>query len=172
MSRTTESRGHSKGSQLLNEKEVETCAVIVEAAKPSDQKNKGKKERKAKKRPGRHGGKAVPGKISKAKTNGNAATIEQTPAASSDNVAKPKKKFAHKPKATMKGDIIEDATNLANDTAKAMLRNNPVLVSPKHPALHAQLVIILQVNHPRICCLLPTLDLTSMMLVYTLHLHR
>jgi len=66
--------------------------VIVEIAKPSDQKDNERKERKSKRRPGRRGGKAVPGEVSEAEANGDAPKAEDPIQAEGDAAAKPKKK--------------------------------------------------------------------------------
>jgi RNA recognition motif-containing protein len=81
-----------KAVQLLDKNELDGRQVIVEIAKPSDQKDKDRKERKSKRRPGRRGGKAVPGEVSEAEANGDAPKPEDPLPAEGDGVAKPKKK--------------------------------------------------------------------------------
>ncbi|KAF9483996.1 RNA-binding domain-containing protein [Pholiota conissans] len=76
----------------LDKKELDGREVIVQLAKPSEQKEKEKKEKKAKRRPGRRGSKAVPGEVSEAEANGDAPQTEAIPAPESDDAAKPKKK--------------------------------------------------------------------------------
>ncbi|KAJ7507594.1 hypothetical protein B0H11DRAFT_2153252 [Mycena galericulata] len=91
-----------KAVEALDKKELDGRQVIVEVAKPSDQKDKEKKEKKAKRRPGRRGSKAVPGEVSEAEANGDAPKAEAAAAPESDEAAKPKKKkkkAARKPKA-------------------------------------------------------------------------
>ena len=78
-----------KAVQVLDKKELDGRQVIVEIAKPSEQKDK---ERKSKRRPGRRGGKAVPGEVSEAEANGDARKAEEDPNAAEGNAAKPKKK--------------------------------------------------------------------------------
>ena len=79
-----------KALELLNKKELDGRPLIVEVAKPADQKE-GKKERKFKRKPGRRGSKAVPGEITEAEANGEVIKAEDaTPA--TDEAAKPKKK--------------------------------------------------------------------------------
>jgi len=80
-----------KAVELLDKKELDGRQVIVEVAKPAEQKDKEKKEKKAKRRPGRRGGKAVPGEITEAEANGEAAEKVEVPQ-STDEAAKPKKK--------------------------------------------------------------------------------
>jgi RNA recognition motif-containing protein len=84
--------------ELLHKKELDSRQVIVEIAKPADQKDKEKKEKRAKRRPGRRGSKAVPGEISEAEANGDTDKIEAPAAAPDTEAARPKKK---KKKATV-----------------------------------------------------------------------
>jgi len=81
-----------KAVQVLDKKELDGRQVIVEIAKPSDQKDKEKKEKKPSRRPGRRGGKAVPGEVSEAEANGDAPKPEDPDAPESGDAAKPKKK--------------------------------------------------------------------------------
>lgn len=78
--------------ELLNKKQLDGREVIVEVAKPSDQKDKEKKERKAKRRPGRRGGKAVPGEVTEAEASGEATKTEVTADGGADEATRPKKK--------------------------------------------------------------------------------
>jgi len=80
-----------KAVEVLDKKELDGRQVIVEIAKPSDQKDKEKKEKKSKRRPGRRGGKAVPGEVSEAEANGDGLKTADSNAESGE-VAKPKKK--------------------------------------------------------------------------------
>lgn len=79
-----------KAVELLNKQELDGREVIVEVAKPADQKDKEKKQRKLKRKPGRRGSKAVPGEVSEAEANGDVAKAEGAPA--TEEGAKPKKK--------------------------------------------------------------------------------
>jgi len=79
-----------KAVDLLAKKELDGRAVIVEIAKPSEQKEKDKREKKAKRRPGRRGSKAVPGEVTEAEANGEAPKAED--GAEDGEAAKPKKK--------------------------------------------------------------------------------
>jgi len=101
-----------KAVELLDKKELDSRQVIVEVAKPSEQKDKEKKEKKAKRRPGRRGSKAVPGEISEAEANGEAAKVDDAAvdAPGSDEAAKPKKKkkkAARKSKAKVEGETTD-----------------------------------------------------------------
>ncbi|KAG2013432.1 glycine-rich RNA binding protein [Coprinopsis cinerea AmutBmut pab1-1] len=85
-----------KAVDALNKKELDGRQVIVEIAKPAEQKDKEKKERKAKRRPGRRGGKAVPGEVTEAEANGEAPKPEA--AASAEGEDKPKRKKRKSPR--------------------------------------------------------------------------
>jgi RNA recognition motif-containing protein len=99
----TTAEAAQKAVEALDKKELDGRQVIVEVAKPSEQKDKEKKEKKAKRRPGRRGSKAVPGEVSEAEANGDAPKADDAAAApESGEAAKPKKKkkkAAKKPKA-------------------------------------------------------------------------
>ena len=79
-----------KAIDELNKKELDGRPLIVEVAKPADQKE-AKKERRFKRKPGRRGDKAVPGEITEAEANGEAPKAEGEAAPAGD-VEKPKKK--------------------------------------------------------------------------------
>ena len=85
-----------KAVELLDKKDLDGRQVIVEVAKPAEQKDKEKKAKKAsKRRPGRRGSKSVPGEVSEAEANGEAANgdAEKTEGAvSAADGEKPKKK--------------------------------------------------------------------------------
>lgn len=79
-----------KAVELLDKQELDGRELIVEIAKPADQKDKDKKEKKAKRKPGRRGSKAVPGEVTDAEANGEAKA--EGAASATDEGAKPKKK--------------------------------------------------------------------------------
>ncbi|PPQ77312.1 hypothetical protein CVT25_010894 [Psilocybe cyanescens] len=95
-----------KAVDALDKQELDGRPVIVEIAKPSEQKDKEKKEKKAKRRPGRRGGKAVPGEVSEAEANGEAPKADGAAVPETDEAAKPKKK--KKSKAARKAKKAED----------------------------------------------------------------
>jgi len=88
-----------KAVELLDKKKLDEREVIVEVAKPTEQKDQEKKEKKAKRRPGRRGAKAVPGEVSEAEANGEAKPAD---GAATDEAAKPKKKKKSKAKKAKK----------------------------------------------------------------------
>ncbi|KAG6885349.1 hypothetical protein C0993_002825 [Termitomyces sp. T159_Od127] len=104
-----------KAVDLLDKKELDGRQVIVEVAKPAEQKDKEKKEKRTrtKRRPGRRGSKAVPGEVSEAEANGESPKLEEavvdTPEV--DQAAKPKKKkkVPRKPKVKADGDAVDSA---------------------------------------------------------------
>lgn len=79
-----------KAVEALDKQELDGRQVIVEIAKPADQKDQEKKEKKAKRKPGRRGSKAVPGEVTEAEANGEVKAEGAAP--STDEAAKPKKK--------------------------------------------------------------------------------
>jgi len=93
-----------KAVQVLDKKELDGRQVIIEIAKPSDQKDREKKEKKSRRRPGRRGGKAVPGEVSEAEANGDAPKVEDLDAPESGDAAKPKKK---KKKSARRGKKVD-----------------------------------------------------------------
>ncbi|KAF5364145.1 hypothetical protein D9756_000554 [Leucocoprinus leucothites] len=84
-----------KAVDTLNKEELDGRPVIVEIARPADQKER--RERRFKRRPGRRGGKAVPGEVTEAEADGEAPKTEET-ATGTDAAAKPKKKKKKAPR--------------------------------------------------------------------------
>jgi len=129
-----------KAVEALDKKELDGRQVIVEVAKPSDQKDKEKKEKKAKRKPGRRGSKAVPGEVSEAEANGDAPKTDAA-ALETDEAAKPKKKkkkAAKKPKAKEEDGAAApaDADAVPPDpaTKKAPRARKPRAPRPPRPA--------------------------------------
>jgi RNA recognition motif-containing protein len=94
----TTAEAAQKAVEALDKKELDGRQVIVEVAKPSEQKDKEKKEKKAKRRPGRRGSKAVPGEVSEAEANGDAFKTDGEAPATNEASKPKKKKKARKPK--------------------------------------------------------------------------
>jgi RNA recognition motif-containing protein len=110
------SEAAQKAAELLNKEELDSRQVVVEIAKPADQKEKERKERKAKRRPGRRGSRAVPGEVSEAeaageKTEPGAAETGETP--------KPRKKKRNnrKTKPRQEGGETAEAEAATDDQA-------------------------------------------------------
>ena len=80
-----------KAVAALDKKELDGRTLIIEIAKPTEQKDKERNERRAKRRAGRRGGKAPPGEVTEAEANGEADKPEGV-ASGADGAAKPKKK--------------------------------------------------------------------------------
>lgn len=114
-----------KAVELLDKKQLESREVIVEVAKPSEQKDKEKKEKKAKRRPGRRGAKAVPGEVTDAEANGEAK-------ADASGAEKPKKKKkVRTPKPKKEGEAA--ATDAPADGAAAPEKREKKPRKPKTP---------------------------------------
>jgi RNA recognition motif-containing protein len=96
-----------KAVEQLNKTELDGRQVIIEIAKPSDQKNQEKKERRTQRRPGRRGSKAVPGEVTEAEANGDAPKADdasEPAAAGARKIKRRKKKVSHKAKPKAEGE--------------------------------------------------------------------
>jgi RNA recognition motif-containing protein len=87
--------------ELLDKKQLDDRPIIVEIAKPADQKERERKDRKPRRRLGRRGSKAVPGEVTEAEANGEAKPEDAPPAEGETTKPKKKKKKTVKPKATV-----------------------------------------------------------------------
>ncbi|EMD40568.1 hypothetical protein CERSUDRAFT_130534 [Gelatoporia subvermispora B] len=129
-----------KAVELLDKKELDGRQVIVEVAKPADQKEK-KQKRFNKRRTGRRGSKSVPGEVSEAEANGDVSATEKTDgAAAQTDEAKPKKKKKanRKPKRKTTATSDGDATSGAEGTpgaegAEGAPKKQPKQRKPKTP---------------------------------------
>jgi len=79
-----------KAVELLDKKQLDDRQIIVEIAKPADQKENERRDRKSRRRPGRRGSRAVPGEVTEAEANGEAKSEDAAPA--EGEAPKPKKK--------------------------------------------------------------------------------
>jgi len=70
--------------EALDKKELEGRQVVIEVAKPSDQKDKERAERRAKRRAGRARGRAPPGEVTEAEANGDVEKTDTANAATGD----------------------------------------------------------------------------------------
>ncbi|KZT72595.1 RNA-binding domain-containing protein [Daedalea quercina L-15889] len=132
-----------KAVELLDKQELDGRQVIVEVAKPAEQKDKEKKEKKAsKRRPGRRGSKSVPGEVSEAEANGDAEKAEGATSAAEGEKPKKKKKNSRKSKAAKKaaaaaegGEAAADAAPAADgEAAKKPRARKPKAPKPPRPA--------------------------------------
>ena len=80
-----------KAVDVLDKQELDGRQVIVEIAKPTDQKENERRDRKFRRRPGRRGSRAVPGEVTEAEANGE-AKAEEDAAPAEGEAPKPKKK--------------------------------------------------------------------------------
>lgn len=131
-----------KAVELLDKQDLDGRQVIIEIAKPSDQKDKEKKERKAKRRPGRRGAKAVPGEVTEAEANGEASKGDAAAdTGDADKPKKKKKKPARKSKPRTEGEA-KDTTETtgegdpaqADGSARKSVRRKPRAPRPTRPA--------------------------------------
>ena len=76
--------------ELLDKKQLDDRQIVVEIAKPADQKERERKDRKPRRRLGRRGSKAVPGEVTEAEANGEVKAEDAPPA--EGETTKPKKK--------------------------------------------------------------------------------
>ncbi|KAF9263578.1 RNA-binding domain-containing protein [Marasmius fiardii PR-910] len=106
-----------KAVEALDKKELDGRQVVVEIAKPADQKDKEKKERKPKRRPGRRGSKAVPGEVSEAEANGDATKPEDATEETGE-AAKPKKKKKKPSRKAKKPKAEGEASDVAAPVAE------------------------------------------------------
>lgn len=92
----TSAEAAQKAVEALDKQELDGRPIIVEVAKPAEEKDKERKEKKPRaRRPGRRGAKAVTGEVTEAEANGE--TIEAEAGKADDAPAtgdadKPKKK--------------------------------------------------------------------------------
>lgn len=111
-----------KACEQLDKKELEGRQVVIEVAKPAEQKDKERAERRAKRRAGRARGRAPPGEVTEAEANGDLEKSADGQNDASGNDAdgavskrKPKKKrFARK-----KAKKNDDAAAAAEDNEAA-----------------------------------------------------
>jgi RNA recognition motif-containing protein len=128
------SEAAQRAVDALHKKELDGREVIVEIAKPADQKDQEKKEKKAKRRPGRRGSKAVPGEVSEAEANAETDKAEGA-AVDGDDAPKHKKKKKAVPKPKRKsedGEVSADAP-LADGEKKAGRVRKPKVSRPPRP---------------------------------------
>ncbi|KAI9574963.1 hypothetical protein HD554DRAFT_2011635 [Boletus coccyginus] len=108
--------------ESLNGQELDGRKVIIEIAKPAELKDREKKEKKANRRPGRRGAKAVPGEVTEAEADSDVKTDDAAAAPATDEAAKPKKKkkkFARKPRRKAAAPAEGEAPNDAEEAPPA-----------------------------------------------------
>jgi len=91
-----------KAVELLDKQQLDDRQIIVEIAKPADQKERERKDRKPRRRSGRRGSKPVTGEVTEAEANGEAKPEDAPPAeGESTKPKKKKKKYTRKPRVTV-----------------------------------------------------------------------
>lgn len=105
-----------KAVEALDKQELDGRPIIVEVAKPAEEKDKERKEKKPRaRRPGRRGAKAVTGEVTEAEANGEtieaeAGKADDAPATGdADKPKKKKKKTTKKPRSTAEGETTDAA---------------------------------------------------------------
>ncbi|KAF8520103.1 hypothetical protein JB92DRAFT_3082171 [Gautieria morchelliformis] len=129
-----------KAVAALDKKELDGRTIIIEVAKPTEQKDKERSERRAKRRAGRRGSKAPPGEVTEAEANGEADKAEGA-ASGADGTAKPKKKrnLRKKTKKAAKdaaGDdaaVTTDAVPATAENGEAAKKKTPRQVRKRTP---------------------------------------
>lgn len=128
-----------KAVELLHQKELDGRTVIIEIAKPADQKE-ARKERRFKRKPGRRGSKAVPGELTEAEANGELVRVDGAAPAASDDAAKPKKKKKNNRKSKQRkareGDAPAEGAEgeAANGEARKPRQRKPRTPRPQRAA--------------------------------------
>ncbi|TFL00570.1 hypothetical protein BDV98DRAFT_605218 [Pterulicium gracile] len=105
-----------KAIDSLHNKEVDGRPLVVQSAKNPEQKEIDRKERRAKRRSGRRGSKAVPGEVTDAEANGDAPKADAAPGTEDANKSKKKKKSS-KRKSKRKTEGGEGVATPGEETA-------------------------------------------------------
>lgn len=108
-----------KAVELLNKKELDSREVIIEIAKPAEEKDKEEKPKKFKSRSGRRGQKSVPGEVTDAEASGETDKAAATPADSEEKPKKKKKKTNRRKPKTAAAEVAEPAPPAAEGTEAA-----------------------------------------------------
>jgi len=100
-----------KAVEALDKQELDGRNIIIEIAKPSDQKDKERTEKRAKRRAGRTRSRAPPGEVSEVEANGDSDKAADAPATGdAEKPKKKKKKSIRKPRVKKSADGQTDAT--------------------------------------------------------------
>jgi len=127
-----------KAVELLHKTELDGRQVIVEIAKPSDQKSKEPRERRSKRRPGRRGGKPVPGEVTEAEANGEAPKTDDAATPQSNDPRKNrrrKRRLSRRPRAAKAEDeaaSAPEAQGTVEDVSEAP-KKAPRIRKPRAP---------------------------------------
>ncbi|EPQ59595.1 RNA-binding domain-containing protein [Gloeophyllum trabeum ATCC 11539] len=120
-----------KAVELLNQKELDGRAVIVEVAKPAGEKDQEKKEKK--RRVGRRGSKAPRGEVTDAEANGETTEKAEGSPGETTDAAKPKKKkkVNRKKRAAKKAAAAADGEATSGAEGAAPAEGEAVKKQPK-----------------------------------------
>ena len=133
-----------KAVEVLDKKQLDNRPIIVEIAKPADQKDSERRDRKPRgRRTGRRGSRAVPGEVTEAEANGEAKT-EEDAAPAEGEALKPKKK---KKKSTVGFTLLFSGESVIHHNVFSIRRSQrpgprPLMarLSPQLPPQRANLV--------------------------------
>ncbi|KAF9649635.1 hypothetical protein BDM02DRAFT_3128235 [Thelephora ganbajun] len=115
--------------EVLNKTELDGRSVIIEIAKPADEKDRDPKPKKTKKRStGRRGPKSVPGEVTDAEANGETTDKAET-APVTEGAEKPKKK---KKKTNRRNKTKSGEGEIAAPVADTPPTDAPAEDAPKH----------------------------------------
>jgi len=123
--------------EALHKKELDGRSVIVEVAKPAEEKDKEPRQKKTKRRStGRRGPKSVPGEVTDAEANGETTDKAETAPATegAEKPKKKKKKFSRRYKGKFgEGEAIAPATDAPPTDAPAEDAPRPRQRKPRAP---------------------------------------
>jgi len=123
-----------KAVELLNKKELDSREVIIEIAKPAEEKDKEEKPKKTKSRSGRRGQKSVPGEVTDAEASGETDKAAATPADGEEKPKKKKKKTnRRKSKASAAAGEAGEATPAAAEGTEAAKKPKRKPKAPRTP---------------------------------------
>jgi len=121
-----------KAVDLLNKKELDSREVIIEIAKPAEEKDKEEKPKKTKSRSGRRGQKSVPGEVTDAEASGDTDKAAATPADGEEKPKKKKKKTNRRKSKSAAGEAGEAAPAPAEGT-EAVKKSKRKTKAPRTP---------------------------------------
>jgi len=120
-----------RACEHLDKKDFEGRQVVIEVAKPSDQKDKERAERRAKRRAGRARGRAPPGEVTEAEANGDVEKADAENGISGDAEGEAKRKPKKKRFARKKGKKAGEASTPEAAEATSVTAEGDANAAPK-----------------------------------------
>jgi len=114
-----------KACEQLDKTELEGRQVVIEVAKPSEQKDKERAERRAKRRAGRARGRAPPGEVTEAEANGDVEKAAGDDAEAGAEGQKPKTKKKRTPRKKTKKTEGAEGTEGSAEGESAPKKRTP-----------------------------------------------